>query len=104
MHVQLLRLALALYSVGLVHSVLTVLRRKQTLFKPAVAATFVGFVLHAASIVLRAYELQSFAFAHFSLFAALAVLAFLIAYWKYRIESLGVFSFPVIFVMTFVAN
>jgi len=104
MHVQLLRLALGLYSVGLVHSVLTVLRRKQTLFKPAVVATLVGFVCHAASILLRAYDLQSFAFAHFSLFAALAVLAFLIAYWKYRIQSLGVFSFPVIFVMTFVAN
>jgi len=108
MHVQLLRLALGLYSVGLVHSVLTVLRRKQTLFKPAVVATLVGFVCHAASILLRAYSLKSFAFAQrsesLSLFAALAVLAFLLVYWKYRIASLGFFSFPAIFVMTFVAN
>jgi cytochrome c-type biogenesis protein CcsB len=104
MHVQLLRLALGLYSVGLVYSVLTALRRKQTLFKPAVAATVAGFVCHAASILLRAYELKSFAYESFSLFAALAVLAFLLAYWKYRIESLAFFSFPAIFVMTFVAN
>jgi cytochrome c-type biogenesis protein CcsB len=108
MHVQLLRLALGLYSVGLLHSVLTVLRKKQTLFKPAVIATVVGFVCHAASILVRAYDLHTFAFTQryesFSLFAALAVLAFLLVYWKYKIASLGIFSFPAIFVMTFVAN
>ena len=40
----------------------------------------------------------------FSFFAALAVLAFLLVYWKYKIASLGVFAFPAIFVMTFIAN
>ena len=79
MHVQLLRLALGLYSVGLLHSVLTVLRKKQTLFKPAVIAAVVGFLCHAASILMRAYDLHTFAFTQryesFSLFAALAVLA-----------------------------
>ena len=108
MHVQLLRLALGLYSVGLLHSVFTVLRKRQTLFKPAVIATLLGFACHAASIVLRAYESQTFAFAQryesFSLFAALAVLAFLVVYWKYKIASVGIFAFPAIFVMTFVAN
>ena len=107
MHVQLLRLALGLYSVGLLHSVFTVLRKKQTLFKPAVVATLVGFAFHAASIVVRAIHLQRFALAErydsFSLFAALAVLAFLLVYWKYKITSLGIFSFPTIFVMTFLA-
>ena len=108
MHVQLLRLALGLYSVGLVHSVLTVLRKKQTLFKPAVIATLVGFAVHAVSIVLRAYDLETWALTQrseaLSLFAALAVLAFLIVYWKYKIASLGIFAFPTIFVMTFIAN
>jgi cytochrome c-type biogenesis protein CcsB len=108
MHVQLLRLALALYSVGLVHSVLTVLRRKQTLFKPAVVATLLGFACHATSIALRARDLQSLPITQVadstSVFAALAVLAFLLVYWKYRISSLDVFAFPAIFVMTFIAN
>jgi cytochrome c-type biogenesis protein CcsB len=108
MHVRLLELALGLYSVGLLHSVITVLRKKQTLFKPAVVATLIGFACHAASIALRAYELQTFPltqpYESFSFFAALAVLAFLLVYWKYRISSLGIFSFPAIFVMTFVAN
>lgn len=108
MHVQLLRLALGLYSVGLLHSVFTVLRKKQTFFKPAVIATLIGFGCHAASIALRAYELQAFAFREryetFSLFAALAVLAFLVVYRKYKLASLGIFAFPAIFVMTFLAN
>jgi len=107
MHVQLLGLALGLYSVGLLHSVLTVLRKKQTFFKPAVVATVIGFGFHAASIAVRAYELRTFAVtqAHesFSLFAALAVLAFLLVYWKYKIPTIGSLAFPAIFVMTFVA-
>jgi len=107
MHVQLLKLALGLYSVGLLHSVFTVLRKKQTLFKPAVVATLLGFACHAAAIAYRAFDLQSFApaqpYESFSFFAALAVLAFLVVYWKYKIASLGVLSFPVIFVMTFIA-
>ena len=108
MHVQLLRLALGLYSVGLLHSVFTILRKKQTLFKPAVVATLVGFACHAASIAINAYELQTFTLSQryesFSFFAALAVLAFLLVYWKYKIASLAVFAFPAIFVMTFIAN
>src|SRR5215470_12413205 len=40
----------------------------------------------------------------FSFFGALATLSFLIAYAKYRIAPLSVFAFPLIFLMTFVAN
>jgi cytochrome c-type biogenesis protein CcsB len=107
MHVQLLRLALGLYSVGLLHSVLTVLRKKQTFFKPALVATLIGFGFHAAAIAVRTYKLQTFAVAlsyeSFSLLAALAVLAFLLVYWRYKIQTIGSFAFPAIFVMTFVA-
>ena len=107
MHVQLLKLALGLYSVGLLHSVFTVLRKKQTLFKPAVIATLIGFACHVGSIVIRVYEQQTFPLAQryesFSTFAAVAVLAFLLVYWRYHIASLGIFAFPAIFLMTFVA-
>jgi cytochrome c-type biogenesis protein CcsB len=108
MHVLLLRLALGLYALGLVHSILTVLRKKETFFKPAAVAVLVGFGLHAASIALRAFELGSIPltqrYESFSFFAAVAVLAFFLVYSKYRIASLGVFAFPVIFLMTFMAN
>jgi cytochrome c-type biogenesis protein CcsB len=43
-------------------------------------------------------------FEKFSFFGALVTLGFLIAYAKYRIASLSVFVFPLIFVMTFIAN
>lgn len=40
----------------------------------------------------------------FSFFGALAALGFLITYAKYRIAPLSVFAFPLIFLMTFLAN
>src|SRR5436853_1576636 len=108
MHVVLLRLALGLYFIGFAHSVLTALNKKQTLFRAALVAVSIGFVLHAVSIVLRAVEVRYLPLTQqyeaFSFFGALATLGFLIAYAKYRIAPLSVFAFPLIFVMTFVAN
>lgn len=108
MHVQLLRLALGLYAVGLLHSVLTIFRKKQTLFGPAVVATALGFVIHVLSMVLRTLEVQTMPLGQryetFSLLAAVAVLAFLLVHWRYRIASLGIFAFPAIFALTFMAN
>src|SRR5437867_3537683 len=108
MYVLLLRLALGLYGVGFVHSVLTVLKRKQAFFGPAAIAVGVGFACQAASIVIRGVERGSIpltqTYESFSFFAAVAVLAFFLVYFKYRMASLGVFAFPVIFIMTFMAN
>jgi cytochrome c-type biogenesis protein CcsB len=108
MHVLLLRLALGLYFVGFAHSALTAFYKKQTLFRPALAAVSAGFVLHVLSIILRALEVQDLPISQqyeaFSFFAALTTLGFLVAFAKYRIASLSVFVFPLIFLMTFVAN
>jgi cytochrome c-type biogenesis protein CcsB len=108
MHVVLLRLALVLYFVGFAHSVLTALKKKQTFFGPALIAVCAGFVLQVLSIVLRAMEVHYLPLTQqyeaFSFFGALATLGFLIAYAKYRIASLSVFAFPLIFIMTFIAN
>src|SRR3989449_3245775 len=108
MHVVLLRLALGLYFVGFLHSVLTTLNKRQTFFRPALVAVVAGFGCHVASIVLRAMEVQYLPvtqrYEAFSFFGALAVLGFLVAYAKYRIASLSVFAFPLIFIMTFIAN
>src|SRR5438876_7882356 len=108
MHVVLLRLALGLYSLGFAHSVLTALKKKQTFFQPALAAVFAGFILHVASIALRALDVRYLPLTQqyeaFSFLGALTTLGFLIAYAKYRIAPLSVFAFPLIFIMTFVAN
>jgi cytochrome c-type biogenesis protein CcsB len=108
MHVLLLRVALGLYSIGLLHSVLTVLKKKHTLFTPALYAVTAGLVCHTLSIILRAVEVQYLPltqrYESFSFFAALTALGFLLAYAKYRMAPLSVFAFPVIFVATFIAN
>src|SRR5689334_2437251 len=108
MHVVLLRLALGLYCVGFAHSVLTVLNKKQTFFRPALYAVFCGFCLQVSSIVLQAMEVHHLPLTQryeaFSFFGALATLGFLVAYAKYRIASVSVFVFPLIFLMTFIAN
>jgi cytochrome c-type biogenesis protein CcsB len=108
MYVVLLRLALGLYTVGLLHSVLSVLNKKHTFFKPALGAVVAGFACHALSIVLRGMEVQYLPITQryeaFSFFGALIALGFLVAYAKYRITPLSVFVFPLIFVMTFIAN
>jgi cytochrome c-type biogenesis protein CcsB len=104
----LLRLALGLYFLGLMHSVLTILRKKETLFIPASIAMIAGFLCQATAIGYKAYELHSLPltqpYESFSFFAALAVPVFFVVYWKYRIPSLGVFAFPTIFLFTFMAN
>jgi cytochrome c-type biogenesis protein CcsB len=108
MHVILLRLALGLYFVGFAHSVVTALNKKQTFFRPALIAVSAGFVMHLLSIVLKAMQVQDLSVSQqyeaFSLFGALAMLGFLIAYAKYRIAPLSVFVFPLVFIMTFIAN
>jgi cytochrome c-type biogenesis protein CcsB len=108
MHVVLLRVALALYSVGLLHSVLTVLNKKHTLFRASLYSVIAGFIFHATSIAVRALELQYMPLTQrheaFSFFAAVGALGFLVAYAKYRIASLSVFVFPLIFILTFIAN
>jgi cytochrome c-type biogenesis protein CcsB len=107
MHILLLRLALSLYLLGFVHAVLTTLKRKQTFFRPALIAVFIGFLLHATSIILSGMEARDLPltqrYESFSFFAAVAALGFLITYAKYRIAPLSVFAFPVIFLMTFLA-
>jgi cytochrome c-type biogenesis protein CcsB len=108
MHVVLLRVALALYSVGLLHSVVTVLNRRYALFRPGLYAVIAAFILQTLSIVLRAGELNHMPLTQryeaFSFFAAVGALGYLVAYRRYRIPSLSVFVFPALFILTFLAN
>jgi len=80
MHVILLRLALALYSVGFAQFRPHRTNKKQTWFVRLWAAVFGGFILHVASIGLRAWD-DALSSAHqqyeaFSFFGPLATLGF----------------------------
>src|SRR5438105_484320 len=108
MSVMWLRLAAALYSVGFLHSMLTLIRKREHLFRPAFAVFCIGAVFHFVSIIEEGLltnhcPIQNF-YETLSMCAFLVVLVFLGVYWRYRVESLSVFIFPLVFVMALVAT
>lgn len=103
-----LRAATALYAIGLLHTIQIAIRRSRSLFRPALAALCVGVVLHLVAIVEAAHAVNHFPAGGFynsvSLWAFLFAVLFLFLYWIYKFESLGVFLFPMIFLMTAIAS
>lgn len=102
-----LRVALALYSLGLLHAVLTVIRRRQKVFRVALSAFALGALLHLVSLVEDGLALQHFPITSLQEAASLAAFllagAFLLVYWRYRFQSIAVFVFPLVFVLTLTA-
>jgi ABC-type uncharacterized transport system permease subunit len=102
-----LRAAAALYAVGLFHTLQIAIRRTSTLFRAAFIAFAAGLVLHMVAIVESAVEARTVFPAGFhnsvSLSAFLIGFVFLVVFWRYRMESLGVLLFPLVFVMAAVA-
>lgn len=102
-----LRVAAGLYSFGLLDAIVTVLRRRESLFHAALSAIGLGAVFQFVSIVEQGLVQHHFPandiFETMSLCAWLITLAFLAIYWRYKAESLSVFVFPLVFVMTLVA-
>lgn len=96
--------ALGLYSFGLVHALLTVVLRRESWFRVALVAISLGFGFHFVSLVehgLAAGHVPVTNIAEAtSLFAFLITLGFLLAYRAWRMSSLSVFVFPIVFVMT----
>jgi ABC-type transport system involved in cytochrome c biogenesis permease subunit len=103
-----LRIAAALYSIGLLHASLTVLRRKSEVFRPAFGAFLVGVILHMVSIVELTFSVGHLPADNFyesiSLCAFLIAVLFLFVYWRYQFGSLSVFLYPLVFVMTLVGS
>jgi ABC-type uncharacterized transport system permease subunit len=99
-----LRVAAALYSLGLLHAILTLVRRRTQIFRVALAAFSVGAVLHCVSIVEEGLLMHHCPIANFyetvSMCGFLIALLFLFVHWRYHAESLSVFIFPVVFLMT----
>jgi ABC-type transport system involved in cytochrome c biogenesis permease subunit len=100
-----LRVALALYSLGLLHSILTVVGRKQRVFRVALGATSLGAVFHLVALVEGGLAARHFPVTTLqeatSLAAFLLAGSFLLVYWRYRFHSISVFVFPLMFVLTF---
>lgn len=96
--------ALGLYSLGLAHALVTVALRRSAWFRTGLAAIGLGFLFHFVSLVEHGLATERFPVTNISeatsLFALLITLGFLLAYWRYRVSSLSVFVFPIVFVMT----
>lgn len=103
-----LRVAAILYSLGLLHAVLTVVRKREKLFRIALGGFAMGSVFHLVSIIEQGLAdgrcpVNNF-FESMSLCAWILSALFIWVYAKYKTESLSVFIFPLVFVMTMVAS
>lgn len=103
-----LRVAACLYALGLLHSMLALIRRTDRLYPAALATFRVAVVLHAVALVemSMAYgrlPLDNF-FGTLLLCAFLIALVFLMVEWRYKFTSTAVALFPLVFVMTLVSS
>ena len=93
-----------MYSLGLLHAVLTVVRRRESLFRYALAALRVGAVFHLVSLAEETMIQRHFPatnlYESLSLCAFLIVCAYLLAHWHYKLETLSIAIFPIVFMMT----
>ena len=103
-----LRVAAAFYSLGLLHAILTLVRRREHLFRVALAAFTLGTVFHFVSIVEEGIVNNRCPIANFyetlSMCAFLVAIVYLGVQLRYKVESLSVFIFPLVFVMALVAT
>ena len=103
-----LRVAAALYSLGLLHAILTLVRRREHLFRVALGAFALGSVFHFVSIIEEGIVSHRCPITNIyetlSMCAFLVVVLYLFAHWRYKLESLSVFIFPLVFVAVLVAT
>lgn len=108
MSVVWLRVAAGLYSLGLLHALITLVRKREQIFRPALGAFAAGAVLHCVSIIEDGLLMQRCPITNFyetlSMCAFLMAVLFLFVYWRYRVESVSVFIFPLVFMMSLVAT
>ena len=103
-----LRVAAGLYSIGLIYAILTLVQRRQHLFRIAIVSFGLGGVFHFVSIVDQGIARGQFPasniFESLSLCAFAVTVLFLIAASRYPLESLSAFIFPLVFMMTLAAG
>jgi len=103
-----LRAAAALYAVGLLQTIQTVLRRRSHMYGPVLAAFCVAVILHGVSLAETAWIQGQFPVNNF--YESIAVCGFVVAvlflfvYWRYHFQGLSVFLFPLVFLMTLVGS
>jgi ABC-type transport system involved in cytochrome c biogenesis permease subunit len=102
-----LRVAACFYAVGLLHSMVVLMRRSNALYPIARGAFRIGATLQAVAIVELGMALGRFpvddVYQMVNLCAFLIAVLFLAVEWKYLFAPTAVAHFPLVFVMTLVA-
>jgi ABC-type uncharacterized transport system permease subunit len=103
-----LRVAAALYSLGLLHAILTLVRRREQIFRVAMGAFVLGSVFHFVSIIEEGLVTNRCPITNIyetlSMCAFLIVIVYMFVQWRYKMNSLSVFIFPLVFVMVLVST
>jgi len=102
-----LTVSIALYTIGLLHSIFGFYRKRQVFVKIALAMVGSGFIFHTISLVLLGIEREHFPITNLPeslcLFAWFITLSFLLANFRYDIKALGAFTLPLVSLLTIVA-
>ena len=103
-----LRVAAALYSLGLLHAILTLVRRREHLFRVALGAFGLASVFHFVSIIEEGIVNNRCPITNIyetlSMCSFLVVVLYLFIQWRYKVDSISVFIFPLVFVMSLVST
>jgi len=101
-----LRVAAGLYSFGLLDAIITVLRRREAIFRVAIVAFALGAVFQLVSLVEMGLAQGRLPvndiFETMAFLAWIVTVVFLAIHYRYKAASLSVFIFPLVFVMTLV--
>jgi len=103
----LLWLALALYALGIILAFPSVIRRRPALSPATLGALGLGLLAHAVALGTEAAAIHRLPVfdvrSALSFFSFLATVAFFFVYLRYRIAALGIFMFPLVFVLTLIS-
>ena len=107
MQVALVWVGLALYGLGTLLLIPSVVNRRPAISTASLAALGLGLLAHAGAIVFEAVHIHRLPVTDvrsaLSFYAFLMTLAFFFLYLRYRITSLGLFMLPFVFVLTLIA-
>jgi len=107
MQVALLWTALALYGLGTLLLIPSVVNRRPTISSASLGALGLGLLAHAGAIVWEAARIHRLPVTDvrstMSFYAFLVTLAFFFLYLRYRLTSLGLFMLPFVFVLTLIS-
>ena len=107
MQVALVWVGLALYGLGTLLLIPSVVNRRPAISTASLAALGLGLLAHSGAIVIEAVQIHRLPVTDvrsaLSFYAFLLTLAFFFLYLRYRITSLGLFMLPFVFVLTLIA-